>query len=493
MQGKIERRSGAYTQYVSILSSILTPQCALERNHEQALSTRRLCAVIDTDTIAAVATPPGRGGIGIVRVSGSNVTAIARNITGSLPPARLAHFSAFRDAQASVIDAGLALYFPAPNSFTGEDVLELQGHGGPVVMDRLLKRTVELGARLARPGEFSQRAFLNGKIDLAEAEAIADLINSNSEHAARLAVRSLQGEFSRHVQVLLQQLIQLRAYVESAIDFPDEEIDFLPAGQVGARLQTVIVQLQATLDSARQGRLVREGMTVVIAGQPNAGKSTLLNALAGHDLAIVTEIPGTTRDVLRAEINLDGLPLHIIDTAGLRASVDPVEQEGMRRAWQQIEQADRILLLIDDRVGYTEHDRALVERMPAAARLTLVFNKVDLTGRAGGLSVGHAGPQLALSAKTNLGMDALRRHLKESVGYHGGNDGVFMARRRHVDALQRALDAVLNGAAQLQQRRAGELLAEDLRLAQQQLGSITGEFTSDDLLGEIFASFCIGK
>ncbi len=449
--------------------------------------------MIDPDTIAAVATPPGRGGIGIVRISGAGAAAITRSIIGSLPLARRAHFATFRAAQEDIIDVGLALYFPAPHSFTGEDVLELQGHGGPVVMDQLLKRVLELGARLARPGEFSQRAFLNGKIDLAEAEAIADLIDSSSEHAARLAVRSLQGEFSQHVQALLQQLIQLRAYVESAIDFPEEEIDFLSEGQVGLRLQKVMAQLQATLNSARQGRLVREGMTVVIVGQPNAGKSTLLNALAGHDLAIVTPIPGTTRDVLRAEINLDGLPLHIIDTAGLRDSVDPVEQEGMRRAWQQIEQADHILLLLDDRVGYTDIDRALVARMPAAAQLTFVFNKADLTGRPVGLTRENNQAHLALSAKTNQGMDALRQHLKAAIGYHGSNDGAFMARRRHVDALQRALDALSKGAAQLQQRNAGELLAEDLRLAQQHLGSITGEFTSDDLLGEIFASFCIGK
>ena len=338
--------------------------------------------MIDTDTIAAIATPPGRGGIGIVRISGPSAVDIARNMLGVLPQPRIAQCTTFRDAQVCVIDVGLALYFAAPHSFTGEDVLELQGHGGPVVMDRLLKRVVELGARLARPGEFSQRAFLNGKMDLAEAEAIADLIDSSSEHAARLAVRSLQGEFSRCVQALLQQLIHLRAYVESAIDFPDEEIDFLSEGQVGTRLGEVIAQLQAALNSARQGSLVREGMTVVIAGQPNAGKSTLLNALAGHDLAIVAEIPGTTRDVLRAEIDLDGLPLHIIDTAGLRDSVDPVELEGMRRAWQQIEQADRILLLIDDRLGYTKSDCALIERMPVTAQLTLVFTKIDLTGRA---------------------------------------------------------------------------------------------------------------
>ncbi|MBI3775565.1 MAG: tRNA uridine-5-carboxymethylaminomethyl(34) synthesis GTPase MnmE [Gammaproteobacteria bacterium] len=454
---------------------------------------QRSRVVIDNDTIAAVATPPGRGGIGIVRISGALVTEIAPRIVGTLPTARQSHYAKFRTAQGEVFDIGIALYFPAPHSFTGEDVLELQGHGGPVVMDQLLQRTVELGARLARPGEFSQRAFLNGKIDLAEAEAIADLIDSSSSYAAQLAVRSLQGEFSQRVQALVQQLIRLRAYVESAIDFTDEEIDFLSEGQVAAQLQNVIGQLQATLDSARQGSLVREGMTVVIAGQPNAGKSTLMNALAGHELAIVTSTPGTTRDVLRTEIELDGLPLHIIDTAGLRVSDDPVEQEGMRRAWQQIELADRILLLIDDRVGYTETDRALVEQLPAAAQLTLVFNKVDLTGRAATLCYENNVAQLGLSAKTNLGMDTLRQHLKTSVGFRAATEGVFMARHRHVDALQRALEALLSGVAQLQQHTAGELLAEDLRLAQQHLGNITGEFSSDDLLGEIFASFCIGK
>lgn len=449
--------------------------------------------MIDTDTIAAIATPPGRGGIGIVRISGNRVVDIACRMLGALPPARMAHFTTFRDARDGIIDAGLAIYFPTPHSFTGEEVLELHGHGGPVVMDRLLRCAVALGARLARPGEFSQRAFLNGKIDLTEAEAIADLIDSSSEHAAQLAVRSLQGEFSRRVQELLQQLIHLRAYVESAIDFPDEEIDFLSEGQIGVRLHAVITQLQATLDSAHQGSLVREGMTVVIAGQPNAGKSTLLNALAGNDLAIVTEIPGTTRDVLHAEIDLDGLPLHIIDTAGLRPSADPVELEGMRRAWQQIENADSILLLIDDRMGITMQDHALIDRMPAAARFTLVFNKIDITGRTAGLSIVQERPELALSAKTGLGMDALRQHLKKSVGYHGSCDGAFMARRRHVDALQRAHEALLNGTRQLELRSAGELLAEDLRAAQQHLGGITGEYTSDDLLGEIFASFCIGK
>lgn len=447
----------------------------------------------DTDTIAAIATPPGRGGVGIVRISGPLSATIVRAVCGCVPRARYAHYGEFRDANAMVIDTGLALNFPGPHSFTGEDVAELHGHGGAVVMDLLLQRVLAAGARLAHPGEFSQRAFLNGKLALSEAEAIADLIDSTSEHAARLAVRSLQGEFSRRVHEVLQQIVQLRAYVESAIDFPDEEIDFLSDGQVAARLQTLATQLQATLVAAQQGCLVREGMTVVIAGQPNVGKSTLLNRLAGHELAIVTDIPGTTRDVLRAEINIDGMPLHVIDTAGLRASEDPVEQEGMRRAWQQIENADRILLLVDDRAGVTDADRALIARMPATGRLTLVRNKVDMTGCAAGLSEAPDGPQLAVSAKLNLGIDELRRHLKNIMGYHGATEGAFIARRRHVDALRLALDAVINGAAQLAEQDAGELLAEDLRLAQQQLGTLTGEFTSDDLLGEIFSSFCIGK
>lgn len=446
-----------------------------------------------TDTIAAIATPPGRGGVGIVRISGPLATAILRVVTGTVPRARLAHHTPFRDEQTVVIDSGLALYFPGPHSFTGEDVAELHGHGGAVVMDLLLQRVLSAGARLARPGEFSQRAFLNGKLDLCEAEAIADLIDSGSEHAARLAVRSLQGEFSRRVQDLSQQLIQLRAYVESAIDFPDEEIDFLSDGQVAGRLRALSDQLHVTLVAAQQGCLVREGMTVVIAGQPNVGKSTLLNRLAGHDLAIVTDIPGTTRDILRAEINIDGLPLHIIDTAGLRASDDPVEQEGMRRAWQQIENADRILLLVDDRTGVTDADRALLARMPSTGRLTLVLNKIDTTGRAPGFSDTDDGPQLRVSAAADFGIEMLRRHLKDIMGYHGATEGTFIARRRHVDALRRALDAVLDGATQLAERNAGELLAEDLRLAQQQLGTLTGEFTSDDLLGEIFSSFCIGK
>lgn len=449
--------------------------------------------MIDTDTIAAIATPPGRGGVGIVRISGALAVPILRELIGRLPPARCAHYAQFLDEHAVVIDTGLALFFPGPHSFTGEDVAELQGHGGAVIMDILLKRVLVAGARLARPGEFSQRAFLNGKIDLSKAEAIADLIDSASEQAARLAIRSLQGEFSRRVYLFLQELVQLRAYVESAIDFPDEEIDFLSKGQVTQRLQALSKQLQATLEAAQQGCLVREGMTVVIAGQPNVGKSTLLNRLAGHDLAIVTDIPGTTRDVLRAEINIDGMPLHIIDTAGLHSSHDPVEQEGMRRAWQQIENADRILLLVDDRIGVTDVDRALITRMPATGRLTLVSNKIDMTARAPGVSEGVDGPQVAVSAKLDLGIAALRRHLQECMGYQGAGEGAFMARRRQVDALRCALDAVLNGAAQLRERNAGELLAEDLRLAQQQLGSITGDFTSDDLLGEIFSSFCIGK
>jgi tRNA modification GTPase len=449
--------------------------------------------VIDAQTIAAVATPPGRGGVGIVRVSGSLAPDIARSILGTVPPSRRAHFGSFRAAGGEVIDVGLALFFPAPHSFTGEDVLELQGHGGPVVMDRILKAALQAGARLAHPGEFSQRAYLNGKIDLAEAEAIADLIESTSEQAARLALRSLQGEFSRQVDSAVQGLIRLRGYIESAIDFAEEEIDFLTQGQVDVQLRQVINQVQATLDAARQGCLVRDGMTVVIAGQPNAGKSTLLNRLAGRDVAIVTDIPGTTRDVLRSEIHIDGLPLHIIDTAGLRDSVDPVELEGIRRAWQQIEQADRVLLLVDDRVGVTPADEALLARIPARGRLTLVRNKIDLTGRAPGLDDGAATPVIALSAVTGAGVDILRTHLQQCAGYIAHGEGGFMARRRHLDALQRALRVLREAAGAFAQHHAAELLAEDLRQTQQHLNTITGQFTADDLLGEIFATFCIGK
>lgn len=444
------------------------------------------------DTICAVATPPGRGGVGIVRASGPLAGAIAQTLLGANPTPRHAHFARFRSAAGELIDEGLLLYFPAPASFTGEDVVELHGHGGPVVLDRLSRRVLELGARLARPGEFSERAFLNGKLDLAQAEAVADLIAASTEESARAAMRSLQGDFSRTVQALVDALIELRVYVESALDFPDEEIDFLSAGDVAARLEELDQRLAEVMASARYGQVLRDGMTVVIAGLPNAGKSSLLNRLAGYDAAIVTDIAGTTRDVLREHIHLDGMPLHVIDTAGLRDSADPVEQEGIRRAWQAIEQADRILLLLDDRTGFTEAERAILDRLPGGIAVTVVRNKIDLSGAPAGIGESALGTELRLSALSGDGVPLLREHLKASMGYDGHSGG-FLARRRHLDALARAAEHLAQGQRQLQQHHAGELLAEDLRRAQEALGEITGEFTSDDLLGRIFASFCIGK
>ena len=451
------------------------------------------------DTIAAVATAPGRAGVGIIRVSGPLVPRIAEQVLGHCPAPRQAEYLAFRcPTGGEAIDNGLALFFQAPASFTGEHVLELQGHGGPVVLDMLLQQVIHLGARPARPGEFSERAFLNNKLDLTQAEAIADLIDAASQQAARLAMRSLQGAFSQRVHALLEQLIQLRIYVESAIDFPEEEIDFLADEQVSQQLHTLHQQVQATLSAARQGSLLREGIHVVIAGRPNAGKSTLLNQLTGRESAIVTDIPGTTRDVLREHIHIDGLPLHIIDTAGLRDSHDSVEQEGIRRAWQEIKKADQILYLIDDRerlnsLQTNKEDQAHLEQLrQAGPGVMIVHTKIDLTGHEPGLQPTTEESVLYLSAKTQLGMDVLRQHLKQCVGFQATGEGGFMARSRHVDALNRALTHIEAGRDQLQQR-AGELLAEDLRLAQECLNEITGEFSSDDLLGKIFSSFCIGK
>jgi len=444
------------------------------------------------DTIAAIATPPGRGGVGIVRVSGPDVPALAEKLLGRLPRPRQAGLHAFSDAQGEVIDTGLSLYFAAPYSFTGEHVLELHGHGGPVVMDLLLARVLELGARPARPGEFSERAFLNDKLDLAQAEAIADLIDSSTASAARAATRSLQGEFSDRVHGLTQALIELRTFVEAAIDFPDEEIDFLGEGEVQRRLGAVAGRVHDLLASTRQGCLLREGMTVVLAGRPNAGKSSILNQLSGRETAIVTPVAGTTRDILREHIQIDGMPLHVIDTAGLRESDDPIEQEGVRRAWAQIEQADRILLVIDDQEGFGEADRALLARLPATLPCTRVMNKIDLSGRAPGLAATADGEEVALSARTGAGIDALRDYLKAVMGYRDSAAGGFSARRRHLDALRRVSDH-LERARGCLGAGSGELVAEELRLAQQQLSEITGEFSSDDLLGEIFSSFCIGK
>lgn len=465
------------------------------------------------ETIAAQATPPGRGGIGIIRLSGPRSRTIAEAVFGRCPSPRQAAFGAFRDAAGAVLDHGLALFFPAPNSFTGEDVVELHGHGGPVVLDLLLARVIELGARLARPGEFSERAFLNDKLDLTQAEAIADLIDAGSAQAAKAATRALQGEFSRRIHALVDGLIALRSFIEAAIDFPDEEIEFLNGRDIARRLEALRAQLQRLIGGAQQGRLLREGMTVVIAGRPNAGKSSLLNALAGREAAIVTDLPGTTRDVLREHLVIDGLPLHVLDTAGLRDSVDPIEQEGVRRAWAEIERADAVLLVIDDTLGLVAADESLLQRLPSDMPTTVVHNKVDISGRAPGVLItgGAVGPMpapcdaIALSALTGAGLDALREHLKERVGFHGVDAGGFTARRRHLEALQRAAGALERAASQLNRAHvpphpprqeagiAAELLAEDLRQAQHALGEITGEFTSDDLLGSIFADFCIGK
>ncbi len=447
----------------------------------------------DSDTIAAIATPPGRGGVGIVRISGSAAPEIARQLLGMLPTPRHAQLHTFADAWGDRIDHGLALYFPAPYSFTGEHVVELQGHGGPVVMDLLLARVLQLGARAARPGEFSQRAFLNDKLDLVQAEAIADLIDASTAQAARAAMRSLQGEFSQRVHALVESLVRLRMYVEAAIDFPEEEVDFLSDGEIQNQLRTLENQFTELSASAQQGRLLREGMTVVITGQPNAGKSSLLNALAGHEAAIVTPIAGTTRDVLREHIQIDGMPLHIIDTAGLRESADAVEQEGMKRAWRAIESADRLLLVIDDTRGFTSDEQRILDRLPQQLPRTLVHNKIDISGHPPSTVADAAGEHLYLSALQDTGIDTLRAHLKHCMGYTGEIEHGFTARRRHLDALARAWDHVQQGKEQLEHDRAGELLAEELHEAQQALNEITGEFSSDDLLGRIFSSFCIGK
>ena len=450
------------------------------------------------ETIAAVATAQGRGGVGIVRVSGPLAATIAGTITGRTLRPRYAHYGPFQGDQGAVLDEGLALYFPGPHSFTGEDVLELQGHGGPVVLDLLLRRCVQLGARLARPGEFSERAFLNDKLDLAQAEAIADLIEASSEQAARNALRSLQGAFSRRVHELTEQLIGLRIYVEAAIDFPEEEIDFLADGHVLGLLDRVRSDLALVLREAGQGALLRDGMTVVIAGRPNAGKSSLLNALAGREAAIVTDIAGTTRDVLREHILIDGMPLHVVDTAGLRDTDDQVEKIGVARALQAISEADRVLLVVDATAPEAEDPFALwpefLEQRPDSSKVTLIRNKADLSQENIALEVcsdGHV--TISLSAKSAEGLDLLREHLKACMGYEQTAESSFSARRRHLEALRQASAALEHGRNQLTLAGAGELLAEDLRQAQQVLGEITGAFSSDDLLGRIFSSFCIGK
>ncbi len=443
-----------------------------------------------TDTIAAIATPLGNGGVGIIRISGKLVEYAMRSLLGKTIAPRYATYASFLDADGSVIDSGIALYFPNPYSYTGEDILELQGHGGSVVLDMLLRRVLGLGIRLARAGEFTERAFLNNKLDLAQAEAVADLITSSTEQAVRSAQKSMQGVFSEQINQLVEELTELRIYVEAAIDFVDEEIDFLSDGVVENRLIRLLDRLAQIQKTARQGRLLHDGMTIVLAGKPNAGKSSLLNALAGHEAAIVTDIAGTTRDVLRERIQIDGMPLHIIDTAGLHDSNNVIEQEGIRRAWAEIEKADKILLLIDAREA---EDTELLASLPTHIDITKIYNKIDLLGIAPEIKQGEHQTEIYLSIKTGAGLELLTEHLKQSIGFNANTENVFIARRRHLEALNQGYESVNNALTQLQTSLAGELVAEDLRLAQNSLSEITGQISSDDLLGKIFSSFCIGK
>jgi tRNA modification GTPase len=456
------------------------------------------------DTIVAIASAPGRGAVGVIRVSGKDVPEIAQAMLGNLPAPRVAQLTNFLDGDGQPIDRGLALYFPAPASYTGEHVLELQGHGGAFVLDSLLKRLLELECRMAKPGEFSERAFLNGKIDIAQAEAVADLIDAGTSAAARAAVRSMQGEFSAQIHALQAQITELRTLVEAAIDFPDEELDFVPGSVLGCRVVKIFTGFDVITAAARQGALLREGLNIVIAGKPNAGKSSLLNKLVGDEVAIVTDQPGTTRDVLRQHVNLDGLPLNLVDTAGLRTTADVVEAEGVRRAFAEFGRADRVLYILDasaansasgarTAAGGGDAFAAELMELPQNVPITLVFNKIDLVGAPPSVDEWHEPPQIFLSAKTGEGLDLLKAHLLGRAGYRSGDAGALSARRRHLDALERARVCVVQAADSLSKTRAFELFAEDLRRAQLALGEITGEFTSDDLLGEIFGSFCIGK
>ncbi len=445
------------------------------------------------DTIAAIATAPGRGGVGVIRISGSNLLPFAFALTGKTPKPRYATLADFKDAQGAAVDTGILLFFPGPNSFTGEDVIELQGHGGPVVMQMLLARCLDLGARLAEPGEFSRRAFLNGKMDLAQAEAIADLIDAATASAARSAVRSLQGEFSRAIGELNDELINLRMLVEATLDFPEEDIDFLQAANAFGRLEKLQLKLAEIFDRAGQGKLLQSGLHVVLVGQPNVGKSSLLNRLTGDELAIVTPIAGTTRDALRSTIQIEGIPLHIIDTAGLRETEDEVERIGIERSWKEIERSDVVLLLVDAQSGIGEADREILARLPERLQRINVYNKIDLAGRVPERHEERDGIAISLSAKANQGIDLLRQELLRIAGWHQAED-VFIARERHLRALALAQEHIATARNVVEGvMPALELFAEELRLAQHALGEITGEFTADDLLGVIFSRFCIGK
>jgi len=463
-------------------------------------------------TIVAQATAPGRGGVGIIRVSGPEAKNVAQAILGKVPKIRKAEYLPFKDDNQNIIDQGIALFFKSPNSFTGEDIIEFQGHGGPVILDILLKEILNLPkVVMAKPGEFSEQAFLNEKLDLTQAEAIADLINASSEQAARSAVHSLQGDFSILVNDMVESIIHLRMYVEAAIDFPEEEIDFIADKKIVNDLKTIIKKLEDVRKQAQQGSIIREGMRVVIAGRPNAGKSSLLNALSGKDSAIVTDIAGTTRDVLAEQINIDGMPLHIIDTAGLRESNDKVEQIGIERAWKEINKADRVLLMVDATQEYSSNSSVIKDeqniknywpeffkKLPNNIGLTIIRNKADIINCPTGYTEiiddnKNKHSIITLSAKTGDGIECLKEHLKTIIGYQGNTEGTFMARRRHLTALDNTHQHLLIGLEQLESYVAGEILAEELRICQQELNQITGEFTSDDLLGKIFSSFCIGK
>jgi tRNA modification GTPase len=442
------------------------------------------------ETIAAIATAPGRAAIGIVRISGSGLHALIEALIGRTLPARRAVLCEFHDAKGMAIDQGFAIYFPAPHSYTGEDVLELHGHGGPVVLRLVLRRCLELGARVAQPGEFTKRAFLNDKIDLAQAEGVIDLIDAATEQAARCAVRSLCGDFSNRIQLVTEDLLELRTLVEANLDFPEEDVDIVVSVDIQARLRGLLQKIEAVLEASRQGSLLREGMDVVLAGQPNVGKSSLLNRLAGEDLAIVTEVPGTTRDVIRQVIDVDGIPVRVLDTAGLRTPTDVVESLGIARTWEAIARADLVVLMIDAQRGETGEDAAILERLPAELPCIRVMNKVDLVPETPRVEQVGEAARVWVSAKTGAGMDLLRRVLLEAAGWKGTSEGLYLARERHLDALGRA-QAHLREAETYPQQL--EFIAEELRLAQLRLSGITGEITADELLGNIFSRFCIGK
>lgn len=450
------------------------------------------------DTIVAIATPPGRGGVGIVRVSGPHSSLIGKALTKltKLNP-RQASYVSFYTKNGELLDKGIIIFFPGPNSYTGEDVFEFHGHGSPIILDRIMEESVRLGARIAKPGEFSERAFLNDKIDLTQAEAIADLIDASSTKAAKLAIKSLQGDFSKQINKITDLIIHLRLYVEAAIDFPEEEINFLADKKITEMLENIIEEINQTKNAANCGAILREGLAVVIAGSPNAGKSTLINQLAGHEVAIVTDIAGTTRDVMKEQILLDGIPINIIDTAGIRDSEDIIEKEGIKRALSEVSKADCVLLLTD--VSNSEHatklNHIISDNLPTNTPIINIFNKIDkLTEQSLSNLIKQINQEshVCISAKTGTGIDLLINKIKQVVGYQP-SEGQFLARRRHIDALNEALNLVLTGQNELLKHQAGELLAEDLRLAHQALGRITGEFSADDLLGVIFSSFCIGK